>query len=117
MRETKVNILTIDYITGGQFRRDDPILNIPVKVNLACAHTLLFENGRELNAYLGRANHRFDNSRKSFTVVCEDCVYCEVGQKLRREREEELEAKTSPYRTNDGLLFFPDAGPIKTRKR
>jgi hypothetical protein len=116
MGETKVDIVAIDYITGGQFRSDAPILNIPVKVELACGQTLRFENGHELNAYLGRVDHRYDNFRKKFTVVCEECVYCDVGRKLRRQREEEELDRTSPYRTKEGLLFFPDAGPIKVRK-
>ena len=114
MRETKVDIVGIDYITGGKFRPDDPILNIPVKVELACGQTLRFENGRELNAYLGRVDHRYDEFRKKFTVVCEECVYCDVGRKLRRQRE--LDSKASPYLTKEGSLFFPERGPIKTRK-
>jgi hypothetical protein len=117
MGETKVDINAIEYITGGRFRTDEPILNIPVKVSLACGQTLPFENGRELNAYLGRVDHRYDEIRQKFTVVCEECVYCDVCRKLRRERHErELDDRTSRYRTAEGLRFFPDAGPIKVHK-
>ena len=117
MGETKVDIIAIEYITGGQFRTDEPILNIPVKVSLACGQTLPFENGRELNVYLGRVDHRYDDIRQKFTVVCEECLCCEVGQTLRRHRMEgELDDRTSPYRTEEGFRFFPDAGPIKVRK-
>jgi hypothetical protein len=116
--QTKVDIITIDYITGGRFQRDHPILDIPVELKLACGQALWFEGGRELSAYLRRVDHQYDSFRNKFTVVCEECIHCDVGRKLRLHREEaERDKKAFPYRTNEGLIFFPDTGPTKTRKR
>jgi hypothetical protein len=112
MDVTKVAIVRIEYATGGRFKLTDPQSNIPLNAVLECGHTLRFENTRELNAYLEQAGHQYDRGRQEFTVNCEDCARCEVGVQRRDERDR----GTSPHRTPDGRVFFPDTRPIKVKK-
>ena len=77
MGVTTVNVVRIEYATGGRFKLTDPESHIQLNAVLECGHTLRFENTRELNAYLEQAGHQYDRHRQEFTVNCEDCARCE----------------------------------------
>jgi len=114
---TKVKIITIDYITGGRYDKHHSLLDMPTEVRLACDHRILFTSGREMEPWLKRVHNEFDLFVGAFTIDCEECCYCEIGQRLRQQRKDDERDKSLPYRFPDGRIFFPETGPIKTRKK
>ena len=114
---TKVKIITIDYITDGRYEKHHSLEDMPTEVRLACDYRIVFASGREMEPWLKRVHNEFDLFVGAYTIECEECCYCETGQQLRRRREDEEREKGLPHRLSDGRIFFPETGPIKTKKK
>ena len=90
---------------------------MPTEVRLACDHRIVFASGREMEPWLKRVHNKFDLFVSAFSIDCEECCYCETGQRLRQQREDEERLKAFPSPFQSGPIFFPETGPIKIRKK
>ena len=90
---------------------------MPTEVRLACDHRILFASGREMEPWLKRVHNEFDLFVSAFTIDCEECCYCETGQRLRQQRDDEEQQKAFPYRFPDGRISFRRRAPSGSERR
>ena len=70
-----------------------------------------------MEPWLKRVHNEFDLFVSAFTIDCEECCYCETGQRLRQQRDDEEQQKAFPYRFPDGRIPFRRRAPSRSQRK